>query len=473
MALQLRVLVWRGARHLGTWLGVWDIALYSLGLSSLTSLGCLGVGTGLAWLAFRARLDPRWDTLLLPAYLIPPFVSALGFLYALELLHLRPYVVGGMVLVWVSHYAPLAYLLLRPTLETRLGPLLLACEVHRMTGFRRLRALLPPLFPALLASWGIIYLAILGNYGVPALLGVPAGVYTLPTLAYSRLFSPLSSSPVGEAAAIGMLLGLLALPALALTPETSGEPSPRPLLPRQVGLAQASLSGFALLGVLLPLVGLLHKALFNPYSGVWQPAFAEAWALPLVRHGLLNSLGLSLGTTGLLLLLGLALATRPGAMQLLRRWLDLSYLLPGTLLGLGLILLLAPTALYATPWILLLAYLLHFAALMLRTLEAGLGGGIERLVQVGQLFGLSSLRAWWRIGIPLLRPYLAAGAFLVLPLALSELTLSALLYAPGSETLGVAVLSALSGGLFREAAAIGLILMLLSFLLLFLPRRVG
>ncbi|RIH86452.1 2-aminoethylphosphonate ABC transport system, membrane component PhnV [Meiothermus luteus] len=90
---------------------------------------------------------------------------------------------------------------------------------------------------------------------------------------------------------------------------------------------------------------------------------------------------------------------------------------------------------------------------------------------VGRLFGLGLGRAWFRIGYPLLWPYLAAGVFLVMPLALAELTLSALLYAPGAETLGVAVLSALNGGLFREAAAIGLLLMILSLLILLLPRR--
>jgi len=471
IALPLLVLAWRGLGNTHTLPGVLDLAGVSLLLALAGSLLCLVVGGGLAWLAFCARLHPGWDVLLLPAYLVPPFVGALGFLYALQLLGLRPYGVGSILLAWTAHYAPIAYLLLRPTLESKLAPLLVACEVHGVTGGRRVRALLPPLFSALTATFGVLYLSLLGNFGVPVVLGLPAQIYTLPTLAYTRLFSPASPDPLGEAAAIGLLLGLLATPALLLYSQPSGEPSPRPLRPRLVWAARIGLVLFALAAVAFPLTGLLQRALFNTFTGAFQPAFATAWELPLVRQGLANSVLLALLATGLLLLLGLLMAPQPRAMRRLRQVLDLHYLLPGTLLALGLILLLAPTPLYATPWILLLAYLLNFAALMLRSIEAGLEAGIERLVRVGRLFGLRHERAWWKIGFPLLKPYLAAGVFLVLPLCLAELTLSAMLYAPGSETLGVAVLSALNGGLFREAAAIGLILMALSLLLLAVPRR--
>jgi len=470
-ALPLLVLAWRGLGDVAILPKVLDLAGVSLLLALAGSLLCLAVGGGLAWLAFRARLHPGWDALLLPAYLVPPFVGALGFLYALQLVGLQPYGVGGILLAWTAHYAPIAYLLLRPALESKLAPLLIASEVHGVTGWRRVRALLPPLFPALVAAFGALYLTLLGNFGVPAVLGLPAQVYTLPTLAYARLFSPASPDPLGEAAAIGLLLGLLAVPALLLSSQPSGEPSPRPLRPRLVWAARIGFALFALAAVAFPLVGLMRRALFNTFTGAFQPAFATALELPLVRQGLTNSVLQALLATGMLLLLGLLMAPQPAALRRLRQVLDLHYLLPGTLLALGLILLLAPTPLYATPWILLLAYLLNFAALMLRAMEAGLEAGIERLVEVGRLFGLRRRQAWWKIGFPLMRPYLAAGVFLVLPLCLAELTLSAMLYAPGSETLGVAVLSALNGGLFREAAAIGLMLMALSLLLLWVPRR--
>lgn len=469
----LLLLGWRGLERISVWATSWDLALVSLGLGLAGAVLCLMVGGGLAWLAFRARLSPWWDLLLLPAYLVPPFVAAVGFLYAAEPVGIRLYGVGGILLAWTAHYAPLAYLLIRPALEGRLAPLLIAAQVHGVSGAGRIRALLPPLLPVILGAFGAVLLALLGNFGVPAVLGIPAGIYTLPTLAYSRLSSPASADPLGEAAAIGLLLGVLALPIIALAGQSSGEPAPRVLRAVGGGWARGSMLFFAAVAVGLPLFGLLRKALLNPYTGAIQPAFADAWALPLVQQGFVNSAVLALVATVLLLGLAMLLAPAPLLLVRLRKVLDLNYLIPGTLLALGLILLLAPTWLYSTPYLLLIAYLLNFAALALRSLEAGLQGGISRLVEVGRLFGLSRWRAWQKVGYPLLRPYAAAGAFLIFPLCLAELTLSALLYAPGSETIGVAVLSALNGGLFREAAAIGLGLMIFSLLLLALPRRVS
>ncbi len=472
LATPLLVLLLRGWKRLALWPEVVDIALLTLGLSLLGSLLALLVGGGLAWLAFRARLGPTWEALLLPAYLVPPFVSALGFLYALESFGLRPYGAGGILLAWTAHYAPIAYLWVRPALEVRLAPLLLAAEVHGVGGKGRIRALLPPLGPNLLLAFGALYLTLLGNFGVPAVLGLPVQLYTLPTLAYARLLSPASPDPLGEAAALALLLGTLALPALLLAVSPPPvELRPLALRPRQRPWAQGLFLLFFGVAVLLPIFGLIGKALFNPFTGAFQPAFAQALSLPLVQKGLLNSALLAFSTAGLLLLLALLLASLPSHLRGLRRVLDLHYLLPGTLLAIGLILLLAPTPLYATPWLLFLAYLLNFSALMLRATEAGLDGGVERLVRVGRILGLGPGRAWVRIGLPLLWPYLAGGAFLILPLALAEITLSALLYAPGSETIGVAVLSALNGGMFREAAAMGLLLMALSLLFLGIPRQ--
>jgi iron(III) transport system permease protein len=86
------------------------------------------------------------------------------------------------------------------------------------------------------------------------------------------------------------------------------------------------------------------------------------------------------------LLLALLLRPFPGAFRALGGLFDLYYLLPGTLLGLGLILLLAPTPLYATVWTLLLAYLLNFASLAFRALEAG--ARVEAQVAAARVHGL-------------------------------------------------------------------------------------
>jgi len=429
LALPLLALLSRALGHLAEAGEAWDVALNSLFLSTLGTLLTLGLGLALGWAALLGGVGRSLEGLLLLGYFIPPFVTGMGVLFSMELLGLRLPGALAILLAWTLHYTPLAYVLLKPALGNLL-PSLRAARVHGVLGGRRVRVLFPPLLPALLAVGGALYLALLGNFGVPAVLGLPDRVYVLPTLAYARLTSPVSPDPLGEASALGLLLGLLAL--------------------------------------LLAGMGLLKEALFNPYTGSLQPAFSEALAMPLVRQGLLHSFLLAMAASLATLLLALLLRPFPGAFRALRGLFDLYYLLPGTLLGLGLILLLAPTPLYATVWILLLAYLLNFASLAFRALEAG--ARVEAQVAAARVHGLSPFRAWLRVGFPLLRPQALGGFLVIFPLALSEITLSALLYAPGAETVGVAVLGALNGGLYREAAAIGLLLALVNALPL-LARR--
>ena len=467
LALPLLHLLARGTPLLPGTLRDLDVVGASLVLAGAGTLLALGTGLGLAVAAVWGRVGGFWESLLLLGYLVPPFVTGMGVLFSFQAFGIAIQGVPGILLAWTLHYTPLAYLLLKPQVRLAMG-LLTAARVHGVAGARGLGVVLPPLLPALAVAGGGLYLALLGNFGVPAVLGTPAGVYVLPTLAYTRLMSPFATDPLGQAAALGIWLTLLALPAVLLARPGILEARETPLPPGG-GPYRLVYGLYALLALALILLGLLREALQNPYTGAFQPAFAQALALPLVQAGLRNSLLLALLTVGVLLALALALRPFPQVLRRIRSLLDLYYLLPGTLLGLGLILLLAPTPLYGTPWILLLAYLLNFAALALRALEGG--PRVEGAVAVGRVHGLPPWRSWWRLGYPLLWPSAFAGAFLILPLAFSEITLSALLYAPGSETVGVAVLSALNGGLYREGAALGLVLMGISALgLLGRPR---
>jgi iron(III) transport system permease protein len=340
-------------------------------LSALGALLALGLGLALGWMALLGGVGRSLEGLLLLGYFIPPFVTGMGVLFSMELLGLRLPGALAILLAWTLHYTPLAYVLLKPALGNLL-PSLRAARVHGVLGGKRVRVLFPPLLPALLAVGGALYLALLGNFGVPAVLGLPDRVYVLPTLAYARLTSPVSPDPLGEASALGLLLGLLALPALLLhrppQVEALGEGFTIPY-----PVSRLLFGAYALLALLLAGMGLLKEALFNPYTGSLQPAFSEALAMPLVRQGLLHSFLLAMAASLATLLLALLLRPFPGAFRALRGLFDLYYLLPGTLLGLGLILLLAPTPLYATVWILLLAYLLNFASLAFRPWKRGPG----------------------------------------------------------------------------------------------------
>lgn len=467
----LGALLFRGAGEIASLASLGRTTFVTLGLALAGSALSLLVGGGLAWLAFRAGLGPRWDLAVLPAYLIPSFVAALGWIFALDPWRIHPYGAAWVLAVWTATYAPLAYMLLRPALARTIPRLALASWIHGISGVRSFRTLLPPLILPLGSVAGIIYLALLGNFGVPQILGAPAGTETLATAAYARLLSPVRSDPLGDAAAVGLVLALLSAPALAGRSRPVELGSLQVLPAAHAIVARLTLCAFGCIAFGVPLGGLVREALVNPYTGAFDPQFAAALAYPLVRSGVTHSLALATLVVVVLLASAAALAPLGGALRLLRRCLDPDYLLPGTMLGLGLIFLLVRTPLYATPAIIFVAYALHFAPLALRSVEAGTGG-IDSLILAARVHGVPAARAWFRIGYPLLRPYLGAAAFMIFPLAFSELTLSALLYAPGSETLGVVVLSALNGGLYGQGAALGLLALAVALVALALPRRV-
>jgi iron(III) transport system permease protein len=189
------------------------------------------------------------------------------------------------------------------------------------------------------------------------------------------------------------------------------------------------------------------------------------------RRALRNSLALAGGAALLLMgvstLLGYFIAGRGGKLAALAGQLaDLPYALPGVVLAVSMILVyLKPlpilgVGLYNTVWIILLAYLARFLPIALRPVVAAYRQLEPSLEEAAEAAGASFLRRWRDILIPLVMPAAAAGAVLVFLIAFSELTVSALLWSSGAETLGVVLFSLEQAGDSTSAAAVGVITVL-------------
>ena len=89
----------------------------------------------------------------------------------------------------------------------------------------------------------------------------------------------------------------------------------------------------------------------------------------------------------------------------------------------------------------LVAYLAKFWSLGHRPLRAAIGRTDPDLVGAARVSGASRRTALRTVLVPLLWPAVAGAWGLVFLFALHELTMSALLYGPGSETLAVVVLN--------------------------------
>ena len=69
--------------------------------------------------------------------------------------------------------------------------------------------ILPLLRPAWIAGGALAFISAIGNFGTPALLGIPGRFTVLTTLIYQRL-SGFGPSVLGETAALGLVLAIFA-----------------------------------------------------------------------------------------------------------------------------------------------------------------------------------------------------------------------------------------------------------------------
>jgi len=142
---------------------------------------------------------------------------------------------------------------------------------------------------------------------------------------------------------------------------------------------------------------------------------------------------------------------------------DAPYAVPGTVLAIAIILVFLPPlpvlgiSLYGTIAIILVAYLARFLALALRPTMAGMELVNRNLDEAAQVAGAGIFRRLGSIILPVVAPSAAAGALLIFMTAFNELTVSALLWSTGRETLGVVVFFLHYEGNSPAAAAVATI----------------
>jgi iron(III) transport system permease protein len=388
---------------------------------------------------------------------------------------------GGISFVMGLEHAPLMFLAIAAACRALPCDLV---EAARAAGAPHRRVLftiiLPLLKPALLAGGALAFVSAIGNFGVPALLGIPGRFSVLTTLIYQRLngFGP---SVLGETAALGLILALLAGIGLvwqrwvirrAPTLRTGGPTGPiLPLGPARPIIELVTWLVLLFLTV-VPLVALVGAALI-PALGVpltWETVTLENFIYVLTQYqptqrAFLNSTLLSAGAAIVTALLGLVLAYYGE----LRRWrwmraldalADAPYAVPGIVLAIAEILVfLKPlpvigVSLYGTAWIILVAYIARFLTLALRPLAAAMKQMDPTLEEAARLAGANGPRRLVSIVLPTVRASIMSGALLVFLTAFNELTVSALLWSRGHETLGVMVFSLQSEGAAGAASAV-------------------
>lgn len=412
--------------------------------------------------------------------MIPPQITALAWMQAtgpssvlLKTLGMAPplgspqplYSAWGISLLLGIQHASIIFLTLRAGLRMIPGDLVEAARISGARGWRVWAQIVLPLsLPSLAAGAAMTFVTTLGNFGIPAMLGIPARYSTLPTLIYQRLVG-MGQSVLAEVAVLALLIGVVAI---------AGVLAGRLLLRRRayglVGLASQPLSlslgrkrplvefilwGFILFTLVVPLLALVSTSLIPAYGVplTLDTATFKAWVevlfnQPVTRRAYANSLLLASAAAVILMAVCIPLAwlmqRRPTQLtRVIDALVDLPYALPGVVLAISCILafmrLPFGITLYGTLTIILLAYLSRFLVVMLRPVQAAIGQLDPAMEEAAASSGARLGRRLFDIVLPLSAPAAAAGAILVFLTAVNELTVSALLWTGGTETLGVVI----------------------------------
>ena len=483
----------------------------STGLASATL--ATGLGTVLALVIGLANVRAKGALvfLLLLPMMIPPHVTAIAWIQmlgpgspVLRPFGLSPGIGGdhplysrsGLVLLLALQHMPLVFLLVRAALRTFPREMVEAARGAGAGGARiLLRIMLPLLAPTLLTAFVLSFVAALGNFGINALVGIPARVTTLPVLIWRRLaaFGP---DVLPQMAVIALVTVGVTLAALGVAAWIGRRADNALVGPPQAALAfglgrgrmavEAALWLFVALTLVLPALSLLTTALVATYGLPLAPDtltlanFAEVlWRQDVTLRAFANSTfaaGLAAALiAAAAIVLGYGLRTRgwpAGAARAANVQADVAFAVPGIVMSVGFILVfirplpVLDVSLYGTLALIVLAYLGVFAVVGLKPVATAYRAIDPGLDDAARVAGAGAARRIARIFAPLVAPAAASGAILVFLTAYNEITVSALLWSFGSETIGTTIFNYEDGGYTTLAAAMSVTVVVATVLIM-------
>jgi iron(III) transport system permease protein len=483
-----------------------------------TAAFSLVVGTALAWL--NERTNTPFKRLFFGLALVPLIIPGILFtvswimlaspkigVFNLLLQHwfqtdavfFNVYTLGGMIWVDGLHYSPMAFLLMTAAFRS-MDPALE--ESAAMSGanlwqvVRRVTLALS--WPAIFATLLILFVRAIESFEVPALLGMPGGVFVFTSAIYDAIHR--YPSQVGLAAAYGVTLlaltsiGIYFQARLSSSGSRYSTVTGKGYRPRRIDLgpwrwvAAGIFVVYVLLIVAAPLAILVWSSVQQYYSvpsmAALQNLTLEPYryilAHPTFARALWNSLLLCAGSATIVMLVTAVICWIVVKTKIPGRWLldnlaSLPIVFPGLVLGLSIMVfyLNFDIGIYGTIWILLIAYVTRFMPYGIRYNTASMLQIHKELEESAAMSGASWWASFTRVVLPLLKPGLLAGWIYIAIVSLRELSSSILLYSPGTEVVSIMIWELWENGQYVELSALGVMLIVILFAMVMLAQLAG
>jgi iron(III) transport system permease protein len=323
------------------------------------------------------------------------------------------------------------------------------------------RITLPLTRPAIVLAAVLVFLLTLGEIGVPSFLRYP--VYPVETMTQFAAFYDFRAATAAATPLLLVTLVILAVEYRGLRRVAELRPSAFGLARSRIRLGRWRLPLFSLVLVCLLVTVALPVAVLLEQSasfGAYSEAFSRAGG-SIVRSLVFAAIGASL-----LMVLGLACGylIHNRALPLWRGVDALSlflFTLPGSVIGIGLISLWntsATNVVYGTPVIVILGYLAKYIVLPTRMTSAVLERIPPSLEHAARLCGAGWFTIMRRIVVPLAARALIAAWVVGYVFCMRDLSISMVVYPPGSDTLPVRIMTLMANGTPDLIAALCMIL---------------
>jgi iron(III) transport system permease protein len=489
--------------------------LTAIEIAASVALGAAAASLPLAWLVARTDLPLRRTirALVTASFVTPPFLGAIAWeilaapnsgllnqLYralfgADQYEHLFDiYTTTGVVFVMACYSFPYVFVLVANALDNIPGELEDASAILGATGARTLqRVTLPMVLPALLAGGLVAFVQALTQFGVPAILALPAGFHVITTKIWALFQYPPEPHLAAAAAMPLLVLTVLLLRGQQMLLGRRGYTviGGRSSAPRLVHLGAwrwpALFFTLALLSlpIVLPYAALIKTALVRTPSDPLSLATLSWHNLRFVfvefsqtREALWNTfiLGAAAATGGTILALVVGYVT---SRRLVTGHRILGFLatapvaIPGIVLGVGLFLSYTrpPIVLYGTMWILLLAFLTIELPAGYQQLQAAFRGLHPELEEASRIFGATRLKSLWQITAPLLRASVVATWCFVFIGVIRELSATIMLTTAKTKVVSVIIYDLNESGDLGAISVLGITLLLITFAVVLVANR--
>jgi iron(III) transport system permease protein len=464
---------------------LWHTVLLALIVTSIS----VALGTALAMAFDRAllRATACWRMALLVPVLVPQFAITLSWTQAYGAGGLSDHLLGltlpglygpfGIGLLLTVDSVPLAWLIVTAAMSVRREPDL--ARAARSSGAGPWVTFwtidLPLLRGALTAAAALVFVSSVNSFAVPQVLGSAEGYQTLATLVYQQLTLSVGPEAFGRLSTTALVMVALVLVALSGADRGLGRvgakqsrygasgTSETDARGRSSRLVTATVAAYVVLTSAVPLLALALTSLTRAAGLAPVPA---NWDLAGYRAALSGQAGVALTRSVVLAAAAALLVTAMAAVVVgvggqsrhrLGTAVTLGFAIPGSALAVG-TLVAYGTWLGGSAIIILMAYLAKSWGLGYRVLAGGVDRMAPELGQAGRSSGASPFEVLRTITAPLMTTALATSTGIVMLFALHELTMSSILYGPGTATFAVVVLNQQQLGDIGVSAAMAVIL---------------